>query len=82
MARSKGETFCCGAGGGGMWSGKQIGKRMNEMRAKEALETKVDYLVTACPYCLNMIEDGIKGLSKENNLQVVDIVELLDRALG
>ena len=65
-----------------MWLGRQIGKRMNEMRAEEALGTKVDYLATACPYCLNMLEDGMKGLSKETTLQIVDIAELLDRALG
>jgi Fe-S oxidoreductase len=81
MGRSKEETFCCGAGGGGMWLGRQTGKRMNEMRAKEAMETKVDYFATACPYCLNMMEDGIKSLPEESTLQVVDIAELLNRAL-
>jgi Fe-S oxidoreductase len=81
MRRSKIDTFCCGAGGGGMWLGRQIGKKMNEMRTEEALITKADYLATACPYCLNMIEDGVKSLSKEVTLQVVDIAELLDRAL-
>jgi Fe-S oxidoreductase len=81
MNRSKEDTFCCGAGGGGMWLGRQIGKRMNEMVAEEALVTKADYIATACPYCFNMIEDGMKSLSKEVTLQVVDIVELLDRAL-
>jgi Fe-S oxidoreductase/nitrate reductase gamma subunit len=81
MSRSKEETFCCGAGGGGMWLGSRTGKKMNEIRAEEALETNVDYLLTACPYCLNMIEDGMKGLSKESFLQVLDIAELLDRAM-
>ena len=81
MGRSKEDTFCCGAGGGGMWLGRQIGKRINEMRVEEALETKADYIATACPYCLNMLEDGTKGLSKETVLQVVDIIELLDRAI-
>jgi Fe-S oxidoreductase len=81
MGRSKEDTFCCGAGGGGMWLGRQIGKRMNEMRIEEALETKADYLATACPYCLNMLEDGMKDLSKEGVLQLVDIIELFDRAI-
>jgi len=81
MSRSKEDTFCCGAGGGGMWLGRQIGKKMNEMRAEEALITKADYLATACPYCLNMMEDGLKSLSKGVALEVVDIAELLDRAL-
>ena len=82
MGRSKETTSCCGAGGGSMWLGKQIGRKINEMRAEEALGTKADYLVTTCPYCLNMLEDGLKGLAKENVLQVVDIAELLDRAVG
>jgi Fe-S oxidoreductase len=65
-----------------MWLGRQTGKRMNEMRAEEAMGAQVDYLATACPYCLNMMEDGIKSLSKESTLQVVDIAELMNRALG
>ena len=81
MSQSKEDTFCCGAGGGGMWLGRQIGKRMNEMRVEEALGTKVDYLVTACPYCLNMLEDGMKGLSNKDTLPVVDVVELLETAM-
>jgi Fe-S oxidoreductase/nitrate reductase gamma subunit len=81
MSRSKEETFCCGAGGGGMWLGRQIGKKINEIRVEEALGTKVGFLATACPYCLNMLEDGVKSLSKESALQVVDIIELLDKAI-
>jgi Fe-S oxidoreductase len=81
MRQSKEETFCCGAGGGGAWLGRQIGKRMNEMRVEQALRTKVDYLVAACPYCLNMLEDGMKGLLNKGTLQFIDIIELLDRAM-
>jgi Fe-S oxidoreductase/nitrate reductase gamma subunit len=81
MSRSKEETFCCGAGGGGMWLGRQIGKKMNEMRVEEALGTKAGFLATACPYCLNMLEDGVKSLSKESALQVFDIIELFNKAM-
>lgn len=86
MDRSKKETFCCGAGGGGQWLGRQIGKRMNEIRVEEAFKTKADYLVTACPYCLNMLEDGIKGSAdgvplSTRSLQVIDLIELFERAI-
>jgi Fe-S oxidoreductase/nitrate reductase gamma subunit len=82
MNQSKENTFCCGAGGGAMWLGRQIGKKMNEIRAEEAVTTNADYLVTACPYCLNMIEDGLKGSRNEAALRVLDIAELLDKAMG
>jgi Fe-S oxidoreductase len=82
MARSKEETFCCGAGGGGMWLGRQAGNRINEMRAEEALKTNADYIATSCPYCLIMLEDGLKAVSKNRTLETVDIVELVDRAMS
>jgi Fe-S oxidoreductase len=83
MARSKANSFCCGGGGGGVLLGGQTRKRVNEVRIQEALATNADYLVTACPYCFIMLEDGAKNLSAgESSLKVVDIAEVLDRALA
>jgi len=74
-------SFCCGAGGGRMWLEETIGTRMNQMRTLQAYETKAELVVTACPYCLTMLRDGIKETGKEENLSAFDLSELVERAL-
>jgi len=79
--RSKRDTFCCGAGGGGMWIGRQSGRKINEIRAEEIRQTQADYLVTACPYCLTMMEEGLKNLPGRKFMQVTDFAEIYDQVL-
>jgi Fe-S oxidoreductase len=81
MERSKENTLCCGAGGGCMWLGRQAGRGLNEMRAEAARDTLADLLLTSCPYCLNMLEEGNKNLSCKRSMQVADLAELLDQVL-
>ncbi len=69
-------SFCCGAGGGRMWLEETIGDKINETRVKEALETDIDQIYTACPFCMTMFEDGLKALENEK-VEVKDISELL-----
>ncbi|MFC1968044.1 (Fe-S)-binding protein [Chloroflexota bacterium] len=77
MERSCQKGFCCGGGGGHFWIEESIGQRINEMRAEEAIHTKADILATACPYCLQMFEDGIKAKGAEESVKAMDIAELL-----
>jgi len=81
MDRKRQKGFCCGGGGGRMWMEEQIGKKMNQMRSDEALKTGAEILATACPYCLQMFEDGIKTIGAEENLQAKDLAELIAEAL-
>jgi len=37
-------------------------------------------IATACPYCRQMFEDGIKSKEAEETLKVRDIAELIDEA--
>lgn len=80
MPRSREEGFCCGAGGGRMWMEEFTGQRINLNRAKEALEQQPDTVCTACPYCLTMLDDGMKDLHA-TNVQVKDIAEVLAEAV-
>lgn len=74
--RSRG--LCCGAGGAQVFKEEEKGKkRINIKRTEEALDVKADIIATACPYCNIMITDGIKEKEKQNEVQVLDIVELL-----
>lgn len=80
MPRNREDGFCCGAGGGRMWMEEFTGDRINLVRAAEALEQQPDTICTACPYCLTMLDDGIKDLKAEK-VQVKDIAEVMAEAI-
>ena len=80
MPRHKKESFCCGAGGGNYWGGQGGDARISDVRAKEALDTGADKIVTSCPFCLLMLTDGV---SKETEIpKVYDVAELIVEALA
>ncbi|RAQ98074.1 (Fe-S)-binding protein [Thermogemmatispora tikiterensis] len=81
MRRNRNRSFCCGGGGGRAWMEERIGKRVNQTRVNEALETEAEVLAAACPFCIMMFEDGVKGVEAEERLQVEDIAEIVARAL-
>jgi Fe-S oxidoreductase len=63
-----------------MWLEERIGRRINELRTEQALETKAQIVVTACPFCLQMFDDGIKAKAVEEQLKVMDIAELVEKS--
>jgi Fe-S oxidoreductase len=81
MGRNRSKSFCCGGGGGRAWMEEKIGKRVNQTRMKEALGTGAEVLAAACPFCITMFDDGIKGLEAEDRMQIEDISEIVVRAL-
>jgi Fe-S oxidoreductase len=81
MGQNRERSFCCGGGGGRMWLEESIGQRISEIRLEHAIETNAETVATACPFCLQMFEDAIKGKGVEESLKVMDIVELLDRSV-
>jgi Fe-S oxidoreductase len=81
MARSGENSFCCGAGGGGMWVETPSDKRINQHRIQDAIDVKADVVATACPYCLTMFEDAVNVKGMAETLQVLDIAEVLEKKL-
>lgn len=79
MERNESKSFCCGAGGGHMWLEEPAGKKINHMRAEQAFETKADALVTACPFCLTMLSDGVAF--HDATMPVKDLAEVYYEAL-
>lgn len=73
------DSLCCGAGGGRMWQGPELkgDERMGEIRIKEAHETGAQCVITACPLCLIMLEDGLKTVGLEKEMKVMDLNELV-----
>ena len=81
MRRHRNKSFCCGGGGGRAWMEEKIGKRVNQTRVSEALETGAEVLAAACPFCITMFDDGIKGVEAEDKMQIEDISEIVARAI-
>ena len=86
MARSRGQSFCCGSGGGRAFATEAPDQRVNLMRATQARETGASVVATACPFCLLMLDDGCKTAARQGNdtapsQQVRDIAEILDESM-
>ncbi len=73
--------MCCGAGGARMWMEETIGTKVNDARSEQLLDTGAQRVATACPFCYIMIDDGVKGLGKGDDVQVADIAMHLLEAL-
>jgi len=81
MEKSRYESFCCGAGGGRIIAEEKIGSRINVARVHMAKETGAPLLVSNCPFCLTMFEDGIKTGDCEGQLIVRDLAEIVAERL-
>ena len=53
------------------------GERINENRAKEAVETGAKTIGVSCPFCMTMMTDGLKALNKEEDVAVLELTELV-----
>lgn len=81
MERYHDKSFCCGAGGGRMWMEEPIGKHINVARVEEALKEDPGTICVCCPYCMTMFEDGLKDKDAVDRVQVLDLAEIVARAL-
>ena len=76
MPRHGTRALCCGAGGARFWMEEHTGKKVNIERAEEALGTDADEIAVACPFCLVMLDDGVKELGRDD-VKVRDIAVIL-----
>ena len=74
--------FCCGAGGGHMWIEESQGERINHVRTDQFLETNADTVGVSCPFCLQMLTEGIQAKGQEGEKQAKDVLELLADSIG
>jgi Fe-S oxidoreductase len=62
-----------------MWLEEHQGSRINKLRIGQAVDVKAKLLAVACPWCLQMLEDGTTATTEP--LRVVDIAELVEEQL-
>ena len=81
MDRSGSQSFCCGGGGAHMWIEENVGRKINEVRIEDVLKTGAGTVVAACPYCLQMLEEGIERKELKESLKAKDLSELVEASL-
>ena len=80
MAASGKTSFCCGAGGGGMWKEEKSGKRISHCRLEQAEKTGAGAVVTSCPFCSIMFHDAIAETGRER-LKTLDLAQAVEERL-
>ena len=82
MPRNGTNSFCCGAGGGRMWTEEKVGKKVNVERSLEAVATGASVIATGCPFCFVMMDDGIKEIGAGETVAVKDLAIVLEENLA
>jgi len=80
LARHGNSSFCCGAGGGLMWTEESLGTRINHLRTDEIIASGAPLAAAACPFCLTMLRDGLKDKGCES-VTVKDIAQIVAEGL-
>jgi Fe-S oxidoreductase/nitrate reductase gamma subunit len=81
LRRHGDDSFCCGAGGGLMWTEESLGQRVNHLRVDEVIASGAGLAAAACPFCLTMLRDGLKDKGRED-IAVRDIAQIVAERLG
>lgn len=78
MPRNRNEGFCCGAGGARMFMEENLGTRINENRAAEAVATGAAEIAVGCPFCNTMMVSGVKAVADAPPAPAVrDVAQML-----
>jgi len=66
-----------------MWQEEVGERRVNHVRSEEAIGTGADQLISNCPFCIQMFEDGVPAVQpeEEGRMRPFDIAELLEDAV-
>lgn len=84
MEQNRGNALCCGGGGGNFFTDILGGgaDAPSRIRVRQALETGAGILAVACPQCAKMLEDALKVEAPEGDMKVMEVSEILGRAIA
>ena len=80
MERTRGNSYCCGAGGGVMTGYREWATKNASGRIEEGIATGAEHMVSICPFCHFNLNEGAKRIN--SNMRVYDLVELLDQIVA
>jgi len=79
MERNRDNCLCCGGGGNLEMVDPELSGKIAELKVEQVLETGADMVVTACQQCIRTMTAHIRR--RKVNLEVIDITELVRRAM-
>ncbi len=77
MKNRREKSLCCGAGGGHYFMDLKRGERINNLRVKQAHAAGADTIVTACAFCMHMLQDSLKLLNYDESMRVIDVASVI-----
>ena len=81
VERNRDNPYCCGAGGGLLFSDKdeEQGTRISDVRFAQLQATGANTVITACPFCSIMLKGA--GASAQSDTQFVDLMTYVNGKL-
>jgi Fe-S oxidoreductase len=81
-ARTRRNSFCCGAGGGQFWKEEEKGReRVSTNRYRELKQTGAKTVATGCPFCMRMLTEETAKEEPETAMEVLDVAEIVVKSL-
>ena len=77
MKQSKGQSRCCGGGGGILMSDQNLSDAIAKKRVQQAIETGVETLITSCPTCEQVLKKAAMEIG-ENNGKTIAVRSIED----
>jgi Fe-S oxidoreductase len=83
MDQNRENAFCCGGGGGNFFTDILGGGEdsPSRVRVRKALDTGAQIIAVACPQCAKMLDDAVKAENLDERLEVLEVSEIVGRAL-
>ncbi len=81
LEKSRDRSFCCSGGGLMLFYEPEEETRMGVLRVQMAHDAGANVIVTACPFCLVNIQDGIKVAGLEGQVEAMDLTQLIEEHL-
>ncbi|MDW8393325.1 MAG: (Fe-S)-binding protein [Chitinophagales bacterium] len=83
LKRCRQNGLCCGAGGAQMFKEEERGThRINRERADELLQARTEAVAVACPFCMTMLDDGLRQKAENGLPPLRDVAEYLADAVA